>query len=228
MYNNDSAVLESLDSKSSVALRHLSKLYDLPDLRKIVTTFIKKDFCFETALDYLVEANKFGEKKLAKASADVCAANMNHIHGIQNISVNLLLEIVNSSKFYADSEQLSLMIAQSFRQHDFIKRENVDIVQTLTSFEKMPSIHHDEASFFLQVCLELGLSKDTDNAASPSLYQRCITSASSHWREVVLMTLNTKDAKEKQRIWFGDLPESIQLDIMKASLLYINSTSWDD
>lgn len=213
IYSNDIAVLENVNSKTGVALRYLSKHYDLPGLQKIVTDFIKKDFSFETSVDYLIEAVKFDEEKLAKASTNLCAARFNSLQNLERIPSYLIGKIVASPKFHADSQKYSVQIANVLR----FQEVTPELIHLMTSNEKMPMIHSDEAEFYLSICAKLDCHNDTNKDDTTTLYQRSLKSISNNWRDTVVNGMKTDN------IWFKNLPESIQIDIMKESLIQANT-----
>ena len=217
MYHNTDAFRAGLTSKSAVALRYLGKECGITALRRVATNFIKQDFCDITCVDYLNEAEAFSELKLRAAAIDVCAAiflNLND-EDMGRIPFGTVIEIIQSKKFRAHSVEYSIRMAKLLQSNtnNFTKAEFL----VISKDDIMPEIDSSVAPFYL----EWSIGFDMERKSNPSehkisVYDRCVESIACHWKEVVVDGVN---GEESGNSWFARLPQDVQMDIMRLSLL---------
>ena len=203
-------------SETGVALRYLSQIFGVPELKKKATSFIKKDFRASTAPCYFTEAHIFNEVKLRAAACNLCAKSFDEIKSTDMLSLqpSLFVDVVSSPHFQARSDDFCIKVADVLRANP--GSANAELLCAVTANEKMPIINASESLFFIHLGLEHFLPMRSDPNEEPILYERCIKSAASHWQEVVVKSITDSVNDGFQ---FNDLPADVRLELFEASIL---------
>lgn len=203
-------------TETGVALRYLSQIFGVHELKKKATTFIKKDFRASTAPCYFTEAHIFNEAKLRAAACTLCAASFDDIKSSDLLSLqpSLFVDVVSSSHFKARSDDFCIKVSDVLRANP--GSANAELLSAVTANKKMPTIDAGESLFFIHLGLEHFLPMRSDPIEEPTLYERCIMSAANNWQSVVVRSLteNIKDGYQ-----FNDLPAEVRLELFEASIL---------
>ena len=136
-----------------------------------------------TAIDYLQHADLFRQEKLAEVCIRICAESFDQLKvtWFASLSPHLMIQILHSRYFQPsiDRSVVCSKIASYCRcqMHNIDKNE----LLSLTNARVMPVICPEEALFFIQVMIRLGVAIDDllrdDSSKERKLYERCIDAA---------------------------------------------------
>jgi hypothetical protein len=170
---------------TAIPLRYLGNLLHNPTLFDSATTFLRKDLCPATAVDYLKHAELFKQRKLADVCVRICAESFGQlkITWFASLAPHLMKRILHSRYFTRsiNSWALCSKIASFCR----CQSQQIDIAMllSLTDAKIMPNVSPEEALFFIQILLASGMNMedlardDYISSKERSLYERCIDAA---------------------------------------------------
>ncbi|KAL7544059.1 hypothetical protein ACHAXR_013563 [Thalassiosira sp. AJA248-18] len=182
IYNPDPTATVHATTATAIPLRYLATLLGNRPLFEDATHFLHVDLRPETAVDYLQQAELYQQKKLAKVCIRICAERFDElkITWFASLAPHLMKKILHSRHLTRaiDSMTLCSKIASYIRcQMHKIDRK---MMLTLTTEKVMPLVCPEEALFFIQMMIRLGMDMEDPNhdrhisSKENSLYERCI------------------------------------------------------
>ncbi|KAL7547905.1 hypothetical protein ACHAWF_011174 [Thalassiosira exigua] len=242
IYHPDPRISVHATTATAIPLRHIGTLLGNRSLFDSATAFLHVDLRPETAIDYLQYSELYQQKKLANVCVRICAECFDELKvtWFASLAPYLMKRILYSSYFLQslDRRVLCSRIASYCRcQLHKIDRE---MLLTLTRIEVMPVVCQDEALFFIQMMIRLGMDFDEHNrdhfisATERSLYERCIDAAPMIVNEVIgsLCQGNSEESVELQedchkkssrrtknvQCDYSRLPSQVKVDLLEYAL----------
>lgn len=187
LYDPDPTVQVKATTTTAIPLRYLGKHLGNRLLFDSATRFLQMDLTKETSVTYLQQAETYNHKKLAEVCARVCAESFTQIKMtfLSTLEPPLMRKVLYSKYFRPDIDSRSICakIASYCRCQD--KSLDAKMFLLLTSENVMQNICPEEALFFIQFMIGLGIDVSWDNQKAGRLYERCILAAPHMMQEVV-------------------------------------------
>lgn len=179
-------------TESAVSLRYLATVFGNRSLFDSATDFIQNDLRPETAVDYLLQAHLYNQKKLRNVCVQICAEEFDRmkLRHLAMVPPRLLESIMYSKHFHSlDDYGLCSKIAAYCRcqEHNI----NGPTLLSLTDARVLPQIYPEEALFFIKFMIALGMDiyRDSDQGQHQceirNLYERCVGAAPAVVHEVL-------------------------------------------
>jgi hypothetical protein len=168
---------------TAVPLRYLATYFGNRLLFDLATQFLHEDLRPATAIEYLQHAELFRQEKLGDVCIRICAESFDQLKvtWFASLSPQLMIRILHSRYF-----QLSInrhVVCSRIASYCRCQMHNIDRkdLLSLTNAKIMPKICPEEALFFIQLMIRLGIAMDDllhdDNSKERNLYERCIDAA---------------------------------------------------
>ena len=216
----------ALTADTSIALRFLSNLFGMPTLHEVATSFLRDDLR-ASAPRYLQLADIYWENKLIDASTKVCAEDFHEtkMTALAQLEPDQLTRILHST-FFEPRDNTSSKIASYCRcQLHNLSRETL---LSLTDEHVMPSICPNDALFFVQLMLRLGVDVINESSLIKEerrLYLRCVEVSPTIVKGVISsMTRDMESAKNLKfrgraiRSDYLRLPAEVKVDMLEFAL----------
>ena len=222
LYDPNPTVQVNATTSTAIPLRYLGKLLGNPLLFDSATRFLLEDLRKDTAVSYLQQAYCYQQKKLAEVCARVCAENFiqTKMTYLSTLEPHLFKKVLYSKYFRPDVESrvICAKIASYCRCHD--KSIPTKIFLSITSERVMQSICREEAIFFIQFMIGLGIDPAVDNQKASRLYERCILAAPNMMQEVVNSSRNGKNGRIAKNASgsYQKLPPHIKVELLEFAL----------
>eukprot|EP00550_Attheya_septentrionalis_P006198 CAMPEP_0198295380 /NCGR_PEP_ID=MMETSP1449-20131203/27356_1 /TAXON_ID=420275 /ORGANISM="Attheya septentrionalis, Strain CCMP2084" /LENGTH=408 /DNA_ID=CAMNT_0043995665 /DNA_START=82 /DNA_END=1308 /DNA_ORIENTATION=- len=205
-------------TERATALRYLAEYFNIRRLLIAATNFIRRDIRAATAPMYLAEASAYSFENIAAATGSHCAEHLEDIDRslIARLSPALLQKIVYSPKIKCGSLTLSLIVSHFFEDRP---EDHDDFFFTILTDNKLiPTIHPRAATPLLKLYLHFReCEKGTVGINHDSLRQRCVYAIATSWKD----ELSKPPLEKENKIYtYRDLPESVRIEVLEASLLY--------
>ncbi len=193
IYNPHPNAEVNATTNTAVPLRFLGTYFGNRLLFDSATQFLHKDLGPATAIDYLQHAELFYQEKLADVCIRICAESFDQLKvtWFASLSPHLMIRILHS-RFFQPSINCSVVCSKiasycRCQMHNINRNE----LLSLTDARLMPVICPEEALFFIQFMIRLGIAVEDllrdDNSKERKLYERCIGAAP----EVILSIVNS-------------------------------------
>mmetsp|Transcript_1378 Transcript_1378/g.2891 ORF Transcript_1378/g.2891 Transcript_1378/m.2891 type:complete len:568 (-) Transcript_1378:190-1893(-) len=185
LYHPDPMTPIHATTATAIPLRYLGALLGNRSLFESATSFLHMDLRPKTAIEYLQHAELYHQKKLAEVCIRVIAQSFDQlkITWFASLAPTLMKKILHSRHFTRsiDSNTVCSKIA-SYCRCQLHKIDRATLL-SLTSTKVMPVVCQEEALFFIQIMIRLGM--DTEDRSHDdcisykerSLYERCIDAA---------------------------------------------------
>ena len=216
----------ALTCDTSIALRFLSNLFGIPTLHEFATSYLRDDLR-ASAPRYLQLAGVYWENKLVDASTKAIAQDFHEtkMTALAQLEPNTLIRVLHSA-FFEPRDNTSSKIASYCRcQLHNLSRETVLL---LTNEHVMPSICPDDALFFVQLIVRLGVDVINESSLMKEerrLYLRCVEVSPTIVRGVINSMTEEMEGAEKMkfkgRVIRSDylcLPPEIKVDVLEFAL----------
>lgn len=183
----------NLDVTVAPALRHLANQFDVRTLYALVSSFIQQDLSQKTVARYMEQADMAIDKELSGITVLVATQAFDIIPGdeLGHIPPHLFQQMVSNKALNCPSaERLSQRIATYIRARVGNSMDvDHELFFFLTHANVIPSIHVDEALWFLNYaqenCPEV-LDNESDGGYESTLQHRCSVVASKNWKKTLL------------------------------------------
>lgn len=234
LYNPDQMAPVHATTATAIPLRYLGKLLGNHSLFDSATQFLHMDLRPDSAIEYLQHADLYHQEKLAEVCIRVCAENFNQlkITWFASLAPHLMKKILHSKYFThsINSQALCTKIASYFRcQLHKIDRE---MLLSLTNAKVMPRVSPEEALFFIQMMIRLGMDMEDHNGANHMsakeriLYERCIAAAPMIVPGVIdslckgdnAADNGFRDAFHRKTSDYSSLPPQVKVDLLEYAL----------
>ena len=219
LYDPDPTVQVNATTTTAIPLRHLGKYLGNPLLFDSATRFLQMDLRKETAVTYLQQAEAYKQTKLAEVCARVCAESFTQIKmtSLSMLDPYLMKKILYSKYFRPDidSRAICAKIASYCRCQN--KSISTKMFLSFTSENVMQNICPEEALFFIQFMIGLGIDVSYDNQKAGRLYERCILAAPYMMQEVVNSSRKGRIAKNASGS-YAKLPSQIKVQLLEFAL----------
>ena len=207
---------------SAIPLRHLAKQFGNRLLFDSATRFLQMDLKPETAVSYLQQAETYKQKKLAEVCVRVCAESFTQIKmtSLSSLEPKLMIKVLHCKYFRPDIE--SRVICAKIASYCRCQEKSVDarMFLLLTSENVMQEICPEEALFFIQFMIELGIDLGSDNQKAGRLYERCILAAPYMMQEVVNSSTRASTGRIAKNASgnYAKLPPQIKVQLLEFAL----------
>ncbi len=222
LYDPDPTVQVNATTTTAIPLRYLGKYLGNPLLFDSATRFLQMDLRKETAVMYLKQAETYKQKKLEEVCARVCAENFTQIKmtSLSTLEPHLMKIILHSKYFRPerDSRAICAKIASYCRCQD--KSISTKMFLSFTSENVMQHICPEEALFFIQFMVGLGIDVSCDNQKAGRLYERCILAAPHMMQEVVSSSSKGRAGRIAKNASgsYAKLPPHIKVQLLEFAL----------
>ncbi len=231
IYSSEGTPLR-ITTQSAVALRQLASSFGVREMFRETTQFIKTDLNTETSTTYLLEANKFQNKKIQQTAIGIVASNFlsMKITALICIPPNLMKDITKSIALTEnDMERYSKKIASYCRcREDDLTLLDVDAYSSariLTTVGASESLYFLHLLFRLRNKDELNLSLETMN-----LYKLCLIQVPKVLVSLLGPKSITKDGhksillRQKNELeYYDSLPIELKVYLLERSFESSNS-----
>lgn len=222
LYDPDPTVQVNATTTTAIPLRYLGEHLGNRLLFDSATRFLQMDLSPETAVTYLQQAETYEQKKLAEVCARVCAESFTQIKMtcLSMLEPHLMTKVLYSKYFRPEIEcrAICAKIASYCRCQE--KSLNTKMFLLLTSENVMQYVCPEEALFFIQFMIGLGIDVSYDNQEAGRLYERCILAAPHMMQEVVNRSCKghvgriAKNASGS----YAKLPPQIKVELLEFAL----------
>ncbi len=222
VYDPDPTVQVNATTTTAIPLRYLGKHLGNPLLFDSATRFLQMDLGPETVVTYLQQADTYRQKKLAEVCARVCAESFTRIKMtcLSTLEPHLMRKVLYSKYFRPDIESRAICakIASYCRCQD--KSLDTKMFLLLTSENVMQNICPEEALFFIQFMIGLGIDVSGDNQNAGRLYERCILAAPHMMQEVLNRSCKGHAGRIAKNASgsYAKLPPQIKVDLLEFAL----------
>ncbi len=223
LYDPDPTSQVNATSESAIPLRHLAKQFGNRLLFDSATRFLQMDLKPETAATYLQQAETYKQKKLAEVCVRVCAESFTQIKMTQLCSLepHLMVKVLHCKYFRPDIE--SRVICAKIASYCRCQEKSIDkrMFLLLTNENVMQDICPEEALFFIQFMIGLGIDvNSSNNKKAGRLYERCILAAPYMMQEVVNSSKqgNTGRITKNASCNYAKLPPQIKVQLLEFAL----------
>jgi len=244
-----------LDVAVAPALRHLANQFDIRSLYALVSSFIQQDLSPKTAARYLEQAELANDKELSEVALLMAIQSFDIIPGdeLGHIPPSIFQQIItNKSINVPTPERLSQRVAAYIRARDEDGGIESEIFFFLTHSNVIPSIHPDEAIWFLNYAEKtypgaLNMDDEGCGGYESSLQYRCAVASSKNWKKHLIVPIQMEvkrmregvtrdgdDDEKKFRLFrdgaeidksgraYLDLPDHLKVEILQMALLEAN------
>ena len=222
LYDPDPTVQVNATTTTAIPLRYLGKYLGNPLLFDSATRFLQMDLRKETAVTYLQQAEIYKQKKLAEVCARVCAESFTQIKmtSLSTLEPHLMKKVLHSKYFRPDidSRAICAKIASYCRCQD--KSISTKMFLSLTSENVMQNICEEEALFFIQFMIGLGIDVSCDNQKAGRLFERCVLAAPHMMQEVVNSSRKGRAGRIAKNASgsYAKLPPQIKVQLLEFAL----------
>jgi hypothetical protein len=244
-----------LDVAVAPALRHLANQFDIRSLYALVSSFIQQDLSPKTAARYLEHAELANDKELSEVALLMAIQSFDIIPGdeLGHIPPSIFQQIItNKSINVPTPERLSQRVAAYIRARDEDGVIESEIFFFLTHSNVIPSIHPEEAIWFLNYAEKtypgaLNMDDDGCGGYESSLQYRCAVASSKNWKKYLIVPIQmevkrmregvTRDGENDEKKFrlfrdgaeidksgraYLDLPDHLKVEILQMALLEAN------
>ena len=222
LYDPDPTVQVNATTTTAIPLRYLGTYLGNPLLFDSATRFLQMDLRKETAVIYLQQADTYKQKKLAEVCARVCAESFTQIKmtSLSTLQPHLMKMVLYSKYFRPDidSRAICAKIASYCRCQD--KSISTKMFLSFTSENVMQQICPEEALFFIQFMIGLGIDVSCDNQKAGRLYERCILVAPHMMQEVINSSSKGRAGRIAKNASgsYAKLPPHIKVQLLEFAL----------
>ena len=219
LYDPDPTVQVNATTTTAIPLRHLGKCLGNPLLFDSATRFLQMDLRKETAVTYLQQAETYKQKKLAEVCARVCAENFTQIKmtSLSMLEPYLMKKVLHSKYFRPDIDSRAICAKIASYCRCLSKSISTKMFLSFTSEKVMQHICPEEALFFIQFMIDLGIDVSSDNKKAGHLYERCCLAAPYMMQEVVNSCRKGRIAKNASGS-YAKLPSQIKVQLLEFAL----------
>lgn len=185
LYHPDPTISVFATTATAIPLRYLGTILGSRSQFESATHFLHMDLCPKTAIEYLQHAELYNQKKLADVCVRICAESFDKlkITWFASLSPRLMKRILRSRNLThsIDCKALCSKIASYCRCQ--LHKIDGRTLLSLTDAKVMPLVCPEEALFFIQIMIRLGMDMEDRNhddyisSKERSLYERCIHAA---------------------------------------------------
>lgn len=222
LYDPDPTVQVKATVTTAIPLRYLGKYFGNPLLFDSATRFLQMDLRKETAVIYLQQAETYKQKKLAEVCARVCAESFTQIKmtSLSTLEPHLMKMVLHSKYFRPEIESRAICakIASYCRCQD--KSISTKMFLSFTSENVMQHICPEEALFFIQFMIGLGIDVSCDNQKAGRLYERCILAAPHVMQEIINSSSKGRVGRMAKNASgsYAKLPPHIKVQLLEFAL----------
>jgi hypothetical protein len=176
---------------TAVPLRYLGTYFGNRFLFDSATKFLHNDLRPATAIEYLQHAELFQQEKLAEVCIRICAESFDQLKvtWFASLTPHLMIRILRSRYFQPSIDRS--VVCSKIASYCRCQMHNIDRKELLsmTNSKIMPVICPEEALFYIQIMIRLGIPMEDllhdDNSRERNLYERCIDAAPEVMQSII-------------------------------------------
>mmetsp|Transcript_26677 Transcript_26677/g.63604 ORF Transcript_26677/g.63604 Transcript_26677/m.63604 type:complete len:1359 (+) Transcript_26677:15-4091(+) len=168
---------------SSVALRFLSRVFEVPALSKRVLYFIESDLSLSNVLTYIHAADSFEDERVIGMAARLCARDIKQIHMdsslLEELTPDFFAKVVSSEDLDPSAGcHLTIIVTRYFSLHDL---DEVYLGQLLRHTGKIENIDYISAMKLLKI---LSRFKAQDIQIFTKMQKKCCDVLIDNWSDI--------------------------------------------